>query len=146
MSRTLSVNKLDKVIMVVDDDPHVTAIVEVYLGRLGYKSCTYHSGMVAMAKACKIRPACILLDLTMPEFDGFTFLRLRPKMQAISDIPVVVLSASQDRDDVKRAIDLGAAGYVTKPVEYDKLAGRLERIVPSPYFQKADTSEVSWRG
>jgi len=146
VSRTLSVNKLDKVIMVVDDDPHVTAIVEIYLGRLGYKSCTYHSGMVAMAKAIKARPACILLDLSMPEFDGFTFLRLRKKMHGLRDIPIVVLSANQDRDDVKKAIDLGAAGYVTKPVELEKLADRLERIVPSPYFHKADTSEVSWRG
>ncbi len=146
MSRTLSVNKLDKVIMVVDDDPHVTAIVEIYLGRLGYRHYTVHSGMVAMAKAVKIQPACILLDLAMPEFDGFTFLRLRKKMHEVRDIPVVVLSANQDRDDVRKAIDLGAVGYVTKPVEFDKLAGRLERIVPSPYFQKADTSEVSWRG
>lgn len=141
----LSAHRAGKTVMVIDDDENLTDLVTLYLGHLGFHSLIVHSGMTGLAKASKLRPDCILLDLSMPEVDGFTFLRARQKMPEVMAIPVVVLSANNMLDDVKRAIELGAVGYVIKPIDLDKLADRLDRVLPSPYFSPADTSEVSWK-
>lgn len=140
-----TLNRPSKRVMIIDDDEAVTDLVEIFLGRLGFKSISVHSGMIGLARAAKMKPDCILLDLAMPEFSGFTFLRARQKMPEVKDIPVVVLSANQVQEDVRKAIELGAVGYVTKPLDLDKLADRLDRILPSPYYSRADTSEISWR-
>jgi len=144
-SPSTALNRPRQRIMIIDDDEAITDLVEIFLGRLGFRSVTVNSGMIGLAKAAKLKPDCILLDLAMPEFNGFTFLRARQKMPEVRDIPVVVLSASQMQEDVRCAIELGAVGYVTKPIDLDKLADRLDRILPSPYYSRADTSEISWR-
>lgn len=133
-----------KTILVVDDDDFVTAYVHTLLNKLGYAARVCHSGMQALAMAVKIQPDCILLDLDMPELDGFEVLRLRQKMPEIIDIPVIVLTASHRKEDVERSLALGAKGYIAKPIDEKRLAQRLERLVPSPLFSTPDTTAVNW--
>jgi CheY-like chemotaxis protein len=74
------------------------------------------------------KPCLVLLDLNMPGIDGFEFLRRVKNDQRLKKIPVVVLTSSQDEVDVVRSFDLGAAGYIVKPADYDKFVETLEII------------------
>ncbi len=133
-----------KKILVIDDDPFVSEFVRMALIRLGYAVCIAENGMTGLATAVKERPDAILLDLAMPELDGFDFLKHRRRMPEIETIPVIVLSANHTRTDVKRAMALGACGYITKPVSEDALARRLEKVVPSPLFSRPETTQLVW--
>ena len=133
-----------KTVLVIDDDPFVSEFVRMALMHLGYTARIADNGMSGLATAVKERPDAILLDLAMPELDGFDFLKHRRKMPEICEIPVIILSANHTRTDVKRAMALGACGYITKPVSEDALAKRLGKIVPSPLFSKPDTTQLVW--
>ena len=133
-----------KKVLVIDDDPFVSEFVRMALIRLGYSVCIADNGMTGLAMAVKEHPDAILLDLVMPEVDGFDFLKLRRRMPEVEAIPVLVLSASHTRTDVKRAMALGALGYITKPVSEESLGKRLGKIVPSPLFSRPETTQLVW--
>jgi CheY-like chemotaxis protein len=133
-----------KKVLVIDDDPFVSEFVSITLMHLGYSPCIADNGVTGLAMAVKIRPDAILLDLLMPELDGFEFLKHRRKMPEIEATPLLVLSGSHTRTDVKRALALGACDYITKPVTENALARRLGRIVPSPLFTRPDTTQLVW--
>ncbi len=133
-----------KTILVVDDDPFVSEFVRMTLTRLGYAARIADNGMAGLACAMKERPDAILLDLVMPELDGFEFLKHRHKMPEVEAIPVLVMSASHTRTDVNRALALGACGYITKPVTEESLAKRLGKVVPSPLFSRPESTQLVW--
>ncbi len=133
-----------KTVLVVDDDPFLTDFVELMLTKWSYRARVAHGGVEGLAAAQKYRPDCILLDLAMPEVDGFAFLLHQKKIVEIADIPVIVLSANHRGADVQRALMLGAKGYVTKPVDEDALFRRLERVVPNPLYSPPETTDVMW--
>lgn len=101
-------------ILVVDDAPGMRAVAAIILRSAGYEVETAGGGREAMAKIEHARPDLVLLDLNMPEVDGFEVLEalrgdaLRPQM------PVVIFSAVDDIESRLRAAQLGAAGFVTK--------------------------------
>jgi CheY-like chemotaxis protein len=133
-----------KTVLVIDDDPFVSEFVRMTLMRLGYGARIADNGVNGLAAAVKERPDVILLDLAMPELDGFDFLKHRRKMPEVEAIPVVVLSANHTRSDVRRALALGACGYITKPVTEEALAKRLGKVVPSPLFSRPETTQLVW--
>ncbi|HEX7800173.1 MAG TPA: response regulator [Asticcacaulis sp.] len=131
-------------VLIVDDDAFVVDSMKIMLGTLGYRSLSAPGAVKGLAFAVKHRPQAILLDLSMPEVDGFAFLLHQRKLPEIQDIPVIVLTASHDKTDVQRAVQLGAADYLVKPLEVDQLARRLERFAPSPLYTPANASVVDW--
>ncbi len=133
-----------KSVLVVDDDPFVSEFVRMALTRLGYGARIADNGVNGLASAIKERPDAILLDLAMPELDGFDFLKHRRRMPEIEAVPVLVLSANHTRSDVNRAMALGACGYITKPVTEEALAKRLGKVVPSPLFSRPETTQLVW--
>lgn len=133
-----------KTILIVDDDAFLTDYVELVLTKWSYRVKVAHGGMEGLAMAQKFQPDAILLDLAMPEVDGFAFLLHRKKIAEIAEIPVIVLSANHRGADVQRALMLGAKGYVTKPVEEDALYRRLMRVVPNPLYAPPETTDVVW--
>lgn len=133
-----------KTVLIVDDDPFLTEYVELTLTKWSYRAKVAHGGMEGLAAARKHLPDCILLDLAMPDVDGFAFLEHRKKIIDIADIPVIVLSANHRGADVQRALMLGAKGYVTKPVDEDALFRRLERVVPNPLYSPPEKTDVVW--
>lgn len=74
-------------------------------------------------------PDLILLDLNMPKMGGFEFLRMREENPRLADIDVYVMSTSAAESDIKMAQDLGAKGYVVKPLYTDRFADELEKIL-----------------
>ncbi len=133
-----------KSVLIVDDDAMVTDYIHLILGKLGYDVKIADNGLRGLAFIVKYKPDCILLDLSMPDMDGFQFLANRNRIAESACSPIIVLSASHGHDDVQKALKLGAVDYIVKPVTELSLARRLERFVPSPHFTPAQPSQVEW--
>ena len=112
-------------ILVVDDQPANLRTLAVLLARAGCEVVTAANGDAALALAAEHAPDLILLDMMMPGMDGFAVLaevRQRPQLH---DVPVVFLTAAQDRELLLRAFDEGAVDYVTKPFIPEELLARV---------------------
>lgn len=89
--------------------------------------CLRHAGEYAQ-QADWALPGIVLLDLNMPVMDGIEFLRIVKKDDALKKIPVVVLTTSQEENDRVESFNLGVAGYIIKPMEFDKFVEAI-RVV-----------------
>jgi signal transduction histidine kinase/DNA-binding response OmpR family regulator/HAMP domain-containing protein len=115
-------------ILVVDDDPAVLDLLSIMLGKEGYRVIHARTGEEAMVQARAHRPRVITLDVVMPLVDGWTVLTALKSDPDLRDIPVVVLTILKDRGT---ALTLGAADFMTKPVDRASLMGMLRRYCPS---------------
>ena len=102
-------------ILIVDDESHIRRIVEVNLVRAGHRVTTAADGVDAQAKIRADRPDLILLDVMMPNMDGFELLRRLKEDPDTAPIPVVMLTAQSKDEDVFTGERLGALQYITKP-------------------------------
>lgn len=116
-------------ILVVDDDPSIVKLLRVILSAGGFEVLKAFNGEQGIEIAEEETPDIILLDIMMPDIDGFeTFRRLRADPRTM-DIPVLFISAKTDIDFVDRALALGAAGYITKPFRAPSLLEEVEKAV-----------------
>ncbi len=118
-------------ILVVDDDPAVLELIVTRLEIAGYKTRQARDGAAAVDRLGEDRPAAMILDLSMPHLDGFGVLDLIGNRPDLATIPVLVLSARTGADDVKMAIRMGAADYLSKPFDAPRLLSRVARLVNS---------------
>lgn len=114
-----------RTVLVIDDDPDVRDLIEAFLEENGYHPILAENGRAGLELALQHRPFAILLDILMPELDGFDVLRRLKDAEATRDIPVVIISVSEDQ---ATASALGAAGYLPKPVDRRLLLGELEKL------------------
>ena len=113
-------------VLVADDDPSIQGFLAEALADEGYEVRTAANGREALAILREWRPDLILLDLMMPEMDGWAFRAAQRTMPDASDVPVIVLSAT--RDLAAKARDLEAAQVVSKPFDLEALLGTIERL------------------
>ena len=107
---------MSKKILVVDDEPNIVKLVESRLKASGYDVATAKDGQDAIAKAKQIKPDLILLDIMMPGMNGQEVLKELKKDASVSAIPVIMLTAKQETDDiVKSIVNGGAVDYIVKP-------------------------------
>ncbi len=114
-------------ILVVDDDPAILDLIAQLLLEEGYEVLAVSNGQTAVDLARKLRPHLILLDLMMPEMNGWqvsTLLKADPQTRAI---PILLLSAR--RDMARTANELGVTAYLEKPFDLDDLLSRVQRIL-----------------
>jgi signal transduction histidine kinase/CheY-like chemotaxis protein len=111
-----------KVLLVIDEDPAVRQIMERLATREGYQLFAAGTGEEGLDLARKKKPDLITLEVVMPGIDGWTVLKNLKADPQLSGIPVVMVSISDDRD---RGLAMGAADYLVKPVDRDRLAGIL---------------------
>jgi CheY-like chemotaxis protein len=109
--------------LVIDDDPAVCELMRRVCTREGFDVVTASSGEEGLRLARERRPALITLDVVMPGIDGWTVLKALKEDGELSSIPVIMISIS---DEKSRGLALGAANYLVKPVDRDRLAGILE--------------------
>jgi DNA-binding response OmpR family regulator len=128
------VSAQEKLILVVDDESRMVRFVRMNLELEGYQVAEAGTGMEALVKVRDDLPDLVLLDVMMPEMDGFeTLARLRE----ISTVPVIMLTVKGDEEDRIRGLELGADDYVTKPFSPRELASRIRAVLrraemPSP--------------
>jgi CheY-like chemotaxis protein len=102
-------------VLVVDDDAATREMVSAFLNRSGYETEVAANGMDALEKVSDQLPDLIVLDIEMPILDGYETLASLKSDCATSKVPVIMLSAHHDLDDVKKAFELGAFDYIPKP-------------------------------
>ena len=108
-------------ILIVDDVPLNLMIVSKMLGKYNFRVRTADGGQKALDEVEAERPSLILLDIMMPDVDGFEVLRRLGANPETRLIPVVVLSALNANEDILRAYNLGAKDFITKPILMEKL-------------------------
>jgi putative two-component system response regulator len=112
--------------MVVDDQPVNLRLMEEVLHQQGYGVRSFPRGRLALAAAAQNPPDLILLDITMPDMDGFEVCRTLRSDAALSSIPVIFLSALDQTEDKLAAFESGGFDYVTKPFQPEEVKARIE--------------------
>jgi len=115
-------------ILIADDDAGVRDLVCIRLRIAGYDPHMAKNGREAVERAVKLRPAAMILDINMPELDGFGVLSEMQDKAPEIQVPTLVLTARQSSDDVRMAVALGARGYLTKPFTEAQLLARVTRL------------------
>jgi len=115
-----------KTILVVDDEPRLVSLVEAYLSQEGFKVLSAGDGRDALFLARQAKPDLIVLDVMMPEMDGYEFMRLHRKER---ETPIILLTAKVEADDRVLGLELGADDYVTKPFRPRELVARIRAVL-----------------
>ncbi|WP_101927198.1 MULTISPECIES: hybrid sensor histidine kinase/response regulator [Luteimonas] len=116
-------------ILVVDDQPANLRVVSSLLSRHGYEVATASDGAEALSILATLQPDLMLLDMLMPNMDGFALLAEIKQNPDLLRLPVVFLTVAQDRELLLRAFDSGAVDYVTKPFMPEELLARVNAHV-----------------
>ena len=117
---------MPKSILVVDDEERIRSLLQAYLTQEGFRVVKAANGKEALLVARRERPDLIILDIMMPEMDGFEFLRVFTKEQ---NTPVILLTARIEETDKVVGLELGADDYVTKPFSPRELTARVRTVL-----------------
>jgi len=123
-------------ILLVDDTPTNLELIISYLKQEGYKTAVAKNGKTALMRAEYLIPDLILLDIQMPEIDGFETCQKLKENQTTSDIPVIFMSALTETVDKLKGFQVGGVDYITKPVNCDELLARVNTHVTIRLLQK----------
>ncbi len=111
-----------KTILVVDDEERIVSLVKSYLEQNSFRVITAKNGRDALFVARQEKPDLIVLDVMMPEMDGYDFMRIYQKE---SDTPIILLTAKIEEDDKVLGLELGADDYISKPFSPRELMARV---------------------
>ena len=117
---------MPKTILVVDDEQRLVSLVRDYLVQGGYKVLTASNGKEALGIAASDKPDLIILDLMMPEMDGYEFMRAH---RHEANTPILLLTARVEDDEKVIGLELGADDYVTKPFRPRELLARVHAVL-----------------
>ena len=117
-----------KKILVVDDEEDILHFLELVLSEKGYQVSTASGGQEALTKAQLERPDLVLLDIMMPQMDGWEVLKLLRVDEETADIPVAMLSARTEAKDRVQGLQEGAIDYICKPFSLQDLLAKIETI------------------
>ena len=110
-----------KIILAIDDDPHMLRLLEHIFSREGVQVRTAAGGLEGLRQFHTYRPHLVILDVMMPEMDGW---QVCSRILELSDVPIIFLSARRDEGEIIHGLDVGAIGYVTKPFNPQVLVAR----------------------
>ncbi|MGB8214878.1 MAG: response regulator transcription factor [Anaerolineales bacterium] len=115
-----------KTILVVDDEARLVSLVETYLAQSGFRVVTASNGRQALALTQRQVPDLIILDLMMPEMDGYEFMHA---YRAEHDTPIILLTARAESDEKVIGLEAGADDYMTKPFRPRELMARVKAVL-----------------
>jgi len=113
-------------ILVVDDEPNIAELIELYLSREGFQVVKAASGEAAVRAVSEHRPRLVVLDIGLPDIDGLEVCR---RLRQTSTIPVIFLTARDGEVDRVVGLELGADDYVTKPFSPPELVARVKAVL-----------------
>ena len=116
-------------ILAVDDEIELTELIQYHLGRAGHTVTTAANGWEAIQAVRRQRPDLILLDLMLPDLDGFGVCEVLRRDPQTATIPVVIVSAWSSVDSRDLGLELGALDYLTKPFSPSQLVERVNRLL-----------------
>lgn len=113
-------------LLVIDDDPSLVSALCIYFSRLGYSVLCASDGLVGLQQLYNHHPDVVLLDIMMPNMDGWETCR---RIREVSDVPLIMLTARDQEVEKVTGLRLGADDYVSKPFAMKELAARLEALL-----------------
>src|SRR5262245_38047070 len=116
-------------ILIVDDNVDAREMYAIYLEHAGFRPVEAADGEAALDLARRDRPAVILMDATMPRMDGWEAARRLKSDEATKSIPLIMLTAHAFDEHRRRAADVGADGFLPKPVLPDALAVEIRKVL-----------------
>lgn len=122
---------LGKRVLIIDDDPHIVDSVSQYLELEGYITFKALSGPEGLEIALQEQPNIIVLDIMMPEMDGFQVMERLKGSEQLRQIPVIMLTAKGSDNDVMLGWRSGVANYITKPFDLEELVHAMQLVLAS---------------
>jgi DNA-binding response OmpR family regulator len=116
----------NELILVVDDEQNIIELASLYLKQDGFRVISARDGITALERAAQDDPALMVLDLMLPELDGWEVCK---RIRAESDLPILMLTARDDDIDKIVGLELGADDYLTKPFNPRELVARVKAIL-----------------
>lgn len=116
-------------ILVIDDEQSINELIKINLELAGYKVIQALDGVIGFALAKQELPNVIVLDVMMPEVDGFTVAQRIRQNDSTKNIPILMLTALSQLDNKVKGFDLGVDDYLTKPFEMEELRVRLRALL-----------------
>lgn len=118
-------------ILIAEDDPNTIKLLNYRMQSMGHETISAIDGGKALEMATKEKPDLILLDILMPVMSGVQVLRKLKSQDETKNIPVIMLTAKAQEEDIVGALEGGALDYVTKPFSFAELAARVNRALAS---------------
>ena len=118
-----------KLVLIADDEPLLTEMLEFRLRAKGFDTVVARDGREALAMFDEAKPQAVVLDAMMPVHDGFEVLRRIRASYDNGDVPVIMLSARRNEADIVGALEMGASDYMVKPFPPEELMVRLQRLL-----------------
>jgi len=116
----------EKNIIIIDDDPNISELMSLYLEKEGYQTTEFLSGVEALSKMNDLHPDLILLDVMLPQMDGYEVLG---EIRKNSKVPVIMVTAKGDTFDKVLGLELGADDYLVKPFDTKELLARVKAVI-----------------
>jgi len=110
----LAQNKNSKKILIIEDDSFISEMYSMKFKSYGWQTFTAENGQIGLEKIHQIMPDLILLDIIMPQMDGFETLRSLRKDEVFKNTPVIILSNLGEKSDIEKGLSLGANDYIVK--------------------------------
>jgi two-component system, sensor histidine kinase and response regulator len=129
-------------ILIVDDSPANLMLLGHILKDFGYKVRPVLNGNMALQVAEKEKPDLILLDIMMPDIDGFEVCKRLKQSEKLSEIPIIFISASNSTEDIVKALASGGADYISKPFQAEEVLARVATHLKI-YQQRKDLQEMN---
>ncbi|MCE9647780.1 MAG: response regulator transcription factor [Chloroflexi bacterium] len=117
---------MPQTVLIVDDEKRLVSLVQSYLTQEGYRVVTAYNGKEALDVSRKEKPDLIILDIMMPEMNGYDFMRTH---RTGRDTPIIMLTAKVEDDDKVIGLELGADDYVAKPFKPRELMARVRNVL-----------------
>jgi DNA-binding response OmpR family regulator len=125
-------------VLVIDDDPGLLTLLRLGLEREGFNVITADSGLEGLRRTYETHPDVIILDVMMPDMDGWTTCH---RLRRICDTPIIMLTVKGTGKDVLKGLSLGADDYLTKPCSFDELKARIHAVLR----RAVSSSYSTWR-
>lgn len=116
-------------LLIVDDEPNIVMALEYAMRKKGFEVFVARDGSEALEILNTQTPHLVLLDIMMPNVDGYATLKHIKDRPALADTKVVFLSAKNKEEDIAKGLELGADDYITKPFSMKKLMERVDELI-----------------
>ncbi|EIJ78375.1 two-component response regulator [Bacillus methanolicus PB1] len=130
-----------KTALLVDDEQRMLDLLSLYISPHNYRCIKCASGMEAIEYLKKESADVVILDVMMPEMDGWETCE---KIREFSNVPIIMLTARNDKNDIVKGLRIGADDYVTKPFNEEELLARIEAVIRR--YENQNKNKVAFKG
>ena len=120
---------MTKRILYIEDNPDNRLLIRRVLQAEGYEVVEAIDGPTGMQRAAEVQPDLILMDINLPEIDGYEVTARLKQLPGLSRIPIIAVTANVMKGDREKTLAAGCDGYIQKPIDIDLLPGQIERFL-----------------